>query len=97
MLFRSNEILKLADVLSIKNLSSTAVTNEIKSKIKEAAVAAQKLKELGYSIYERNTEDTMYSIENTTSFFLGKNNSLYILYPYGNSNDTSEIDIIVFE
>ena len=58
---------------------------------------SKKLSDLGYSVYERDTESAMYTVENTGVFFLGKNNSLYIIYPYGNTNNTSEIDIIVFE
>lgn len=93
----TNEILTLPKVLEIKNLSSTGVKKEIISKIEEATVQANKLQELGYSVYKRDVNSSMYEIENTTSFFLGKDNSLYILYPYGNSNNTSEIDIIMFE
>lgn len=93
----TNEVLTLPQVLEIKNLSSIGVKKEINSKIKEAMEQANKLQELGYTVYKREENSSMYDIENTTNFFLGKNNSLYILYPYGNSNNTSEIDIIVFE
>ena len=38
----------------------------------------------------------MYELENTTNFFLDKDNYLYVVYAYGNSNFTSEMDIIIF-
>ena len=93
----TNEKLNLSQVLEIKGLNRDSVTQEIRNKITEAIEQSKKLQELGYTIYERNIEDNKYRIENTTEFFLGKDNSLYIVYPYGNSNDTSEMDIIVFK
>lgn len=93
----ANEVLTLPKVLEFKSLSEDGVRQEIKNKIEEANNEANKLKDLGYNIYKRNVNDSMYEIENTTNFFLGENNMLYVLYPYGNMNSTSEIDIIVFE
>lgn len=40
--------------------------------------------------------DKIYKIENTSTFFLDKDNYLYIIYAYGNNNFTSEMDIIIF-
>ena len=56
---------------------------------------AMSLKQLGYPVYSRNVESPIYNVENTTSYFIGENEKLYILYPYGNSNFTSELDIII--
>lgn len=93
----TNETLELSQILGIKNLDRTAVEKEISNKIEEANQQAQRLQELGYSVYKRDVTNSIYQVENTTNFFLGENNSLYILYPYGNSENTSEIDIILFE
>ena len=92
----TNEELTLSQILDIKKMSKTAVEKEIKSVIVEAAKQADSLKQLGYNVYTRESESSIYKIENTTTYFIGANGKLYIVYPYGNSNYTAETDIIVF-
>ena len=48
--------------------------------------------------FVRDEESDMYDIEKTTNVdcFLGKNQIMYIIYPYGNRENTTEMDIIVF-
>ena len=36
----------------------------------------------------------MYVTDNVQYFFVGLDGEIYIVYPYGNSNFTSEIDIV---
>ena len=55
---------------------------------------SKSLKNLGYGIYVRNSKDNMYKIENTKQFFI-KNGKLYIIYPYGNTTATTEMDIVI--
>ena len=71
------------------------VQSKIIETIKLASNNANIYKELGYNKYLRNVNDSMYKIENTKVYFLGENKALYIIYPYGNSNYTSELDLLV--
>lgn len=91
----SNEILDINKVIEYRGLDRKQVQNKIHQRIEEIASSASAYQELGYEKYLRNKNDTMYLIENTKVFFLGENKALYILYPYGNSNYTSELDLIV--
>ena len=91
----SNEILNIDRILNYRALDSKNVQNKINATIKEAAQTAKQYKELGYTKYLRNTDDDMYKIKNTNVFFLGEGKSLYIIYPYGNSNYTTELDLLV--
>ncbi len=93
----TNEEITLAELLEIKNLSSKAVSDEIQVKVNESNEQAKRLKELGYNVYIRDLTNDMYKIERTNNFFLGVNGALYIVYPYGNSNNTSEMDVILIE
>ena len=34
-------------------------------------------------------------LENTKVYFLGEGKALYVLYPYGNSNYTTELDLVI--
>lgn len=92
----TNEEVTLAQILDIKKMSKESVEKEIKSVIIEATKQADSLKQLGYNVYTRESESSIYKIENTTTYFIGANGKLYIAYPYGNSNYTAETDIIVF-
>lgn len=92
----SNEELKLEQVLALKGVSKTFAKKKINEAITKANVSSQSLKDLGYSVFIRDLNSNIYNIENTSTFFIGENGVLYVLYPYGNSNLTSEIDIIVF-
>ena len=50
---------------------------------------------LGYEGHVRDAENEMYEIENAENFFLGEDGFLYIVYSYGNKEETNLIDIIV--
>lgn len=92
----TNEELTLSQILDIRKMSKSSVEKEIKEVIIEANKQANSLKELGYNVYIRETESSIYKVENTTTYFIGAGGKLYILYPYGNSNYTDATDIIVF-
>ena len=83
-------------MLSIKGLEEKEANEKIKEEIKNIQVDVEKLKESGYEIFTRNSNDEMYKIENVKEYFLGKENRLYIIFAYGNQNFTSEKDIVIF-
>ncbi len=90
----TNKELNLQDIIKIYNLDSKQVQNKINSDIKKENEKAQELIDLGYNVYKRKMQDETYKIENSNEFFI-KNKNLYIIYPYGNNENTSVIDIIV--
>ena len=63
--------------------------------IKNVSKQVEQLRELGYNVYTRNPDDDMYSINNVTEYFIGRDNALYIIFAYGNENNTNEMDIVV--
>lgn len=91
----SGSKLSINQVLNYRELSSENVQNKIYETIKLASDNASKYSELGYTKYLRNINDNMYKIENSKVFFIGENKAVYIIYPYGNSNYTSETDLLV--
>lgn len=91
----SNELLNLDKVIEYRNLNRKAVQDKIINTIESAANTASVYQELGYNKYLRNKNDSMYLVENTKVFFIGEGKSVYIIYPYGNSNYTSEMDLLV--
>ena len=83
------------ELLELKGISKQEANRKIRDKIKEVQESVDELAQLGYTIYQRNPDDDMYSINNVSEFFLGADNALYIVYAYGNQNHTSEMDIVI--
>lgn len=86
----------LQEYISYKKITTATLQNKINKEIKEISQKTQDLNNVGFSVYTRNPEDSMYKVENTTNYFLGPDNYVYVIYAYGNNNYTSETDIIVF-
>lgn len=91
----SNEILNMDQILNYRGLNTKNVQTQINKVIQEAAKTSEAYQKLGYQKYLRNLNDEMYKVENTKVFFLGEGKSIYILYPYGNSNYTTEMNLVV--
>lgn len=90
----NNKEITLNDEIDMLALNKTAVQNKIRSEIKAEQDKAEALQELGYEIYNRDSESDYYSIDNSNIFFVHDQN-LYIIYPYGNDALTSEMDIVI--
>lgn len=90
-----NKELTLQEIIEIKNLNENAIQNEITQKIEEYNKENLSLNILGYEGHVRDAENEMYEIENAENFFLGEDGFLYIVYSYGNKEETNLIDIIV--
>lgn len=88
---------KIDEILKIKNIKNTDATNKIREEIKSAQEQNQALIDAGYSLYQRDYKSSMYDILNSKQFLYGKNGMLYVVYPYGNQEDTSEMDVVIFE
>lgn len=95
---QTGERVYLNDVLEQKGIDKKEVNNKIEKQVEEANrrinAIAEALAESGQVVYRRDLNNAMYVTDNVNYFFIGLDGQIYILYPYGNSNFTSEIDII---
>ena len=89
--------IKIDEMLKIKNIKNTDATQKIREEIKSIQEQNQALIDEGYAMYQRDYNSSMYDALNTNQFLYGKNGMLYMIYPYGNEKDTSEMDVIIFE
>lgn len=94
--YHKNKEITLDELISQKGLKKNDIENKVTNKIKQEQAKVEELKKLGYNIFERDYNNEMYKLENTTEFFLGKDNFLYLIYAYGNENYTSEMDLVIF-
>lgn len=89
-----NKKLTLEDLIELYNLSKNEIQNKINTDIKEEQKKAEDLKELGYNLFSRDLNSTMYKVENISEYFV-YNNNIYIIFAYGNNQITSEMDLVI--
>ena len=72
------------------------LTNKINVEITKAIKEANKIQLTGYETYTRDLNSDIYQTDNITTFFIGPDGKLYVIFAYGNNTFTSEMDIIEF-
>lgn len=92
---KTSKLMSFDDIIKEKNLNKEDISNVIIEEIKRENEQAKALKELGYSVFNRDLTGDMYEVENIDNFFIDKNGKIYIIYAYGNTNYTSEMDLVV--
>lgn len=90
----SGKEVTINDIISSRGLDTNVVNKRINAVVKKAYDNAKSLSETGYDIYQRDLTSDMYNVENVNTFIQGPNGELYIIYAYGNSAFTSEMDVI---
>ena len=91
---RNNKKITLEEILKIGHVDLQEVEDYIKSEIELEQRKVEELKKLGYNIYSRDTSSSQYKIMNTKEFYVTEE-TIYIIYPYGNETFTNEMDLIV--
>ena len=93
---KTGRLITLNELLTQKGIAYKDVNSKIEKYINEAnkQASAVSMALTGQNVYTRDINNAMYVTDNSTYFFMGPNGDIYILYPYGNSNYTSEIDIV---
>lgn len=90
--------LTLNEVLKSKGIALKDVNKKIERQVEEANKQAEAIAEAliasGQTVYRRDINNAMYVTDNVNNFFVGLDGEIYIIYAYGNSNFTSEMDII---
>lgn len=91
---KENKQLSLEDMINKFDLKENEVQSKINSDIQKEQQKSEDLIKLGYKVFSRNTKSNIYKIENITEFFV-YNNNIYIIFAYGNTQITSEKDIVI--
>lgn len=92
---KNNVEYKIEDALKMRNIDKNTANTKIQKEIKSIQEQVNSLEELGYSIFNRDPANEIYNVDNTTEFFIGNNKYIYLLYAYGNYNNTSEMDLVI--
>ena len=84
------------EALQIRGINLEDAEQKIRNQIRLANKQAETLQNLGYDVFTRDPESSMYDIQNSDNFILGENQRLYLIYAYGNTNYTTEYDVMIF-
>ena len=82
-------------MLNAKGMTKKEANQKIKEEIKTQQEKAEELEKLGYTTYKRDYTSDVYNINNVTEYFMGEDNALYVIYAYGNENNTNEMDVVI--
>ena len=94
----TNTQANLVDLINIKKLNKDEVNNKIRQVVTKANEEDEALQNMGYNqIFVRDLTSDIYNVDNASTYFLGPNEELYIVYAYGNNEFTSKMDIVLFE
>ena len=91
-----NREVNLEDILNLKNIKVSDANSKIKSEIKEIQEKNDSLTELGYNMYKRDINSDIYEVPNIEQYFLGEDGNVYVVFAYGNYDQTSEMDVVIF-
>ena len=83
------------DILNAKGITKKEANQKIKEEIKSQQEKAEELEKLGYTTYKRDYTSDIYNINNATEYFMGEDSALYVIYAYGNENNTNEMDVVI--
>lgn len=92
-----NSLANITDVVKAKGYESGYLQKEIDAEIKDLNKKDEELKNQYTEVRLRDTSNSMYKIENTENFIVNEEGYLYLIYAYGNTENTNKIDVIIFE
>lgn len=94
--FVTKQMVTFDEALQIRGINLEDAEQKIRNQIRLANKQAETLQNLGYDVFTRDPESSMYDIQNSDNFILGENQRLYLIYAYGNTNYTTEYDVMIF-
>ena len=97
---REDKEVSLMELLKLKGINNEDANKKILIDIEKVQSQNDALEEMTSSkgsLYKRDITSEIYKVENAKQFFLGKDGMLYIVYPYGNDEYTSEMDVIILK
>lgn len=92
-----NRQVSIQDVINAKGYKNENLQKEIDAEIKELNAKDEELKNQYTEVKLRDLSSSIYKIENTENFIVNAQGYLYIIYAYGNTENTNKMDIIIFE
>lgn len=93
----NNTQVSINEIIKAKEYKSDELQKKIKSEIERLNKNDEDLKSQYSDMKLRDLNDSRYKIENTENFIVNEEGYLYIIYAYGNIENTNKMDIVIFE
>ena len=93
----NNTEVSIMDIVKAKKYNQKQIQNDIYREIDEINEKAKQLKSQYSEVKIRDKNNNMYKLENTENFAVNPGGYVYIIYSYGNTENTNTKDILVFE
>ena len=92
-----NKLVTLAEYMEKNSIDKSAVQNQIINYIREKSESTDTALAEQYNLYIRDVRSEEYLIENVENYYIGQDGKLYIVFAYGNNNETETVDIIIIK
>ncbi len=93
----NNTEVSILDIVKAKKYNQKQLQKDIYSEIDEINDKAKQLKSQYSEIKIRDKNNSMYKLENTENFIVNPDGYVYIIYAYGNIENTNTKDVLIFE
>lgn len=90
-----NKLVTLAEYMEKNSIDKSTVQNQIINYIREKSEATDTALAEQYNLYVRDVRSEEYLIENVENYYIGQDGKLYIVFAYGNNNETETVDVII--
>jgi len=92
----NNTQVSINDIIKAKGYKSEDLQKEINTEIERLNKNDEDLKNQYSDMKLRDLNDKKYQIENTENFIINQDGYFYIIYAYGNIENTNKMDIVIF-
>lgn len=90
-----NKLVTLTECIEKNNINKNALQNQIIKYIREKSESTDKVLAEQYNLYVRDVRSEEYLIENIENYYIGEDGKIYIVFAYGNDNETETVDVII--
>lgn len=93
----NNTEVSILELVDAKGYTQKNLQKEIDAELKDLEKKDEELKSQFADVRLRDLTSDIYKIENTENYIVNENGFLYLIYAYGNKENTNKMDIIIFE
>lgn len=92
---QENKLLSIEEYIEANKLDKQKMQTQILNYIREKNSNMNNLANENYNVYVRDVRSEEYLIENIENYYIGLDGHLYIVFAYGNDNETETVDIVI--
>ncbi len=94
---KGNKRATIQEIAQSKGYDIDKLQKEIDAEMKELNAKDEELKNQYSEVKLRDLSSDIYKFDNTENFIVNNDGYVYLIYAYGNTENTNKIDLIIFE